>query len=67
MAAPAGKFFATAADLLFELVEEGSIVFADGVEEAREKKFARGMRAGEETGDQVAGAVAFPFLARELR
>ena len=62
-----GEFFAAAADFLFQLVKESGIVFADSVEEAREKKFARGMRAGEETGDEIAGAMAFPFLTRELR
>jgi hypothetical protein len=56
---------------LNRLIEGGkyyhwSARMADGVEEAREKKFARGMRAGEETGDETASAVAFPFLARKL-
>ena len=41
-------------------------MFADGVEEAREKKLARGMRAGEEISDEIAGAMPFPFLARKL-
>ena len=42
-------------------------MFAHGIEETREKKFARGVRAGEEASDEIAGAVAFPFLARKLR
>lgn len=38
-------------------------MFADGIKQAREQEFTGWMGTGEEAGDQIASAAAFPFLA----
>src|SRR4029077_1582773 len=43
------------------------IVFANSIKQTRDQKFAGGMRARQETGDQISGAAAFPLLARKKR
>src|SRR6476646_5601559 len=59
----AREFLAPAADLLFELIEECSVVFADGIEQAREQQLARWTRTGQEIRNKIASALSFPFLS----
>src|SRR5271170_5998023 len=63
----AQKFFAAVANFLFEIVEERCVMFADGIEEAREQKFTGRMGAREETSHQIPRTSAFPFLMGETR
>jgi len=42
-------------------------VFANSIKQTRDQEFAGGMRARQETGDQISGAAAFPLLTRKKR
>src|SRR3954469_19075269 len=58
---PFVQFLALAADLALQLVEERGVPLADEIDEAGDEQVARGLRAGEEGGQKIAGLLAFPF------